>query len=56
MRVWESSFVLWSLNRNQSKQLTNGGQGDKEIERGRETKRKLLRVMEKGAGKYSFLG
>lgn len=27
-----SSFVFWSLDRNQSRQLANGGQGDKEKE------------------------
>lgn len=44
------SFVLWSLDWNQSRQLANGGQGDKERERGGEIGRKLLRVVEKGAG------
>lgn len=42
--------MLWSLDWNQSRQLANGGQGDKERERGGEIGRKLLRVVEKGAG------
>lgn len=43
--------MLWSLDWNQSRQLANGGQGDKERERGGEIGRKLLRVVEKGARK-----
>lgn len=42
--------MLWSLDWNQSRQLANGGQGDKERERGGEIGRKLLRVVEKGTG------
>lgn len=50
MHVRERSFVLRNLNWNQSKQFTNGGQRNKEMERGEET-RKLLGMMGERGGR-----